>query len=287
MAVRRALAWVTVAAACAAAAPTHAQDGVRAVVDRASAYVTDYRAKLAMVVAQERYDQEVRYPAPPGSRMRDVVDRVSLQSDFLLVRNTDGTLMPFRDVFERNGTAVRDREERLTALLLDNSASSLERAERIKAESARYNLGSIDRTINVPTLALEFLTAAHRDRLDFSFEGNPSATGVRVVRYQEVRGPTAIRTTNNGDLPVSGRYWISEETGRVERTELKASDAAMDVTITVTYRADQAAGLWVPDRMDEQYAQKNDRSEIRGTAVYTRYRRFSVTTSDEVNAPSQ
>ncbi len=284
---RRAFALVIVAGVCAAAPPTHAQDGVRAVVDRASAYVTDYRAKLAMVVAQERYDQEVRYLAPPGSRMQDVVDRVTLQSDFLLVRNTDGTLMPFRDVFERNGSAVRDREERLTALLLDNSASSLERADRIAAESARYNLGNINRTVNVPTLALEFLTAAHRDRLDFSFEGGPSANGVRVVRYQEVRGPTAIRTTNNGNLPVSGRYWIHAETGRVERTELKAVDAAMDVTINVTYRADQGAGLWVPDRMDEQYAQRNDRSEIRGTAVYSRYRRFSVTTTDQVDTPSQ
>jgi hypothetical protein len=284
----RTLSWVALAlAACALAL---SGDSLRAqapvlpvstVIERAAAYVTGYGDKLASVVAQERYDQEVRYAAAPGSRSRDMVARTTLQSDFLLVRNLNGALVPFRDVFERNGTAVRDRDERLSALLLDGTTSSLDRARRISEESARYNIGNIERTINVPTLALEFLTDVHRRRFVFETDGS-AGDGVRVVRYEERTGPTYIQTTNNRDLPVSGRYWIDEATGRVQRSELKAVDAALDALITVTYRLDEAAGFWVPDRMEEVYKQKNDGSEIRGNASYVRYRRFSVTTTDEI-----
>ncbi|MEQ1758354.1 MAG: hypothetical protein ABL986_08565 [Vicinamibacterales bacterium] len=257
------------------------QESLRDVVDRAAAYVADYKQKLAMVVAQERYQQEVRYPAPPMSRSRDITSTTVLLSDFLLVRDAAGTWVPFRDVFERDGVAVRDREDRLSALFIQNAGTALDQAARIAEESARYNVGNINRNVNVPTLALEFLTDSHRDRFDFEFEKGLSSGGVRVVRYQERSGPTYIKTTNNRDLPVSGRYWIHEATGRVERSEVRAADAALDAHITVTYRADEA-GFWVPDRMEEVYAQKNDRSEIRGTAVYSRYRRFQVTTSDEL-----
>jgi len=256
------------------------QESLRDVVDRAATYVADYKQKLAMVVAQERYHQEVRYPAPPMSRTRDITSTTVLVSDFLLVRGAEGAWVPFRDVFERDGVPVRDREERLSVLFLQNAGTALEQAARIAEESARYNVGNINRTVNVPTLALEFLTDPHRGRFDFAFESGLSG-GVRVVRYQERTGPTYIKTTNDRDLPVSGRYWIQEATGRIERTEVRAADAGLDAHITVAYRADET-GLWVPDRMEEVYVQKNDRSEIRGTAVYSRYRRFQITTSDEL-----
>lgn len=258
-----------------------AQDPVLIVVQRAAAYVADYQQKLSMVVAQERYEQEVRYPAPPGSRTRDLVQRTVLLSDFLLVRGPEGAWLPFRDVFERDGMPVRDREERLSSLFLNGSATALNQARRIADESSRYNIGNINRNVNVPTLPLEFLSDGQRARFSFEYEGG-AANGVRVVRFEEERGPTYIRTTNGRDLPTSGRYWIEEETGRVERTELRASDAGLEAKITVTYRPDELADLWVPARMDEQYAQKNDRSEIRGTAVYSRYRRFHITTSDDL-----
>jgi hypothetical protein len=262
-------------------APLHGQESLEAVLARAAAYIAGYQRELAMVVAQERYTQEVRYPAPPMSRVRDVTATTELVSDFLLIRGPEGTWIPFRDVFERDGTPVRDRQERLSALFIDSAGSAFEQAGRIAEESARYNIGSINRTINVPTMALEFLTPEHRSRFDFEFERGLSS-GVRVVRYTERRPPIYIRTTGNRSLPASGRYWIQEATGLIEQTELRAGDSALEAVITVTYRPDEPAGLWVPGRMEEEYLQKGDRSEIRGTAVYSRYRRFQVTTSDEL-----
>jgi hypothetical protein len=264
-----------------ATAPLRGQASIDAVIARAAAYVAGYQQQLAMVVAEERYTQDVRYPAPPMSRVRDVTAKTELVSDFLLIRGPSGAWVPFRDVFERDGAPVRDRQERLSALFLDNAGSALDQAGRIAEESARYNIGNINRTINVPTMALEFLTPEHRSRFDFEFERGLT-TGVQVVRYVERRGPTYIRTTGNRNLPASGRYWIQEATGLVERTELRVADSALEGLITVSYRPDDLANLWVPGRMEEEYAQKSDRSEIRGTAVYSRYRRFQITTSDEL-----
>lgn len=257
------------------------EDPLQTIIDRAQDYVADYQQKLAMVVAQERYEQEVRYPAPPLSRGRDLTTGTVLLSDLLLVRGPDGAWLPFRDVFERDGVPVRDRQDRLSALFIENAGTAFDQARRISEESARYNIGNINRNINVPTMALQFLTRAHRSRFEFEFEGGVGS-GIRVVRYTERGRPTYIRTTNDRDLPASGRYWIREATGRVERSELHASDAGLEARITVTYRPDDIAELWVPDRMDEHYAQKSDQSEIRGTAVYSRYRRFQITTSDEL-----
>ena len=83
-----------------------------------------------------------------------------LVSDFLLVQVPGEGWTPFRDVFERNGQKLRDREERLAKLFLNGaSRSSFDQARQIMLEGARYNIGTIERTINLPTLPLVFLTA--------------------------------------------------------------------------------------------------------------------------------
>ena len=152
--------------------------------------------------------------------------------------------------------------------------TALDQAGRITEESARYNIGNINRTINVPTMALEFLTPEHRSRFDFEFERGLT-TGVQVVRYIERRGPTYIRTTGNRNLPASGRYWIHEASGLVERTELRVAELGLEGLITVSYRLDDLAEPMGTRSHGREYAQKNDRSEIRGTAVYSRYRALS------------
>ena len=47
-----------------------------------------------------------------------------LVSDFLLVQVPGEGWLPFRDVFERDGKQVRDRQERLAALFLKGSSRS-------------------------------------------------------------------------------------------------------------------------------------------------------------------
>ena len=80
-----------------------------------------------------------------------------LRSDFLLVKSPEtDALVPFRDVIEVDGVAVRDREARLAKLFLNATPTSADdtmaRAERIREEGARYNLGNMRSTLGNPVL---------------------------------------------------------------------------------------------------------------------------------------
>jgi hypothetical protein len=156
----------------------------------------------------------------------------------------------------------------------------MDQAREIMQESARYNVGNINRTINVPTMALDFLTDLFRHRLQFT-DGGRDAVG-RILDYTETGRPTYVVTTNSRDLPVTGRFWVDETTGRVERSELHALDTAVEGHITVTYTTDTATGVWVPQRMEERYVRRGEQAEVRGAATYSNFRRFKVSTSEEV-----
>jgi hypothetical protein len=260
-----------------------AQADVSSAVARAGAYVEAFQRDFGLVVAEERYQQDI-IPSTQALLLRGRVSelpvRSVMRSDFLLVRTDQGSWMPFRDVFELNGTPVRDREDRLTALFLNNQRSAIDQARKIMEESSRYNIGGISRNINLPTLALDFLTAPLRGRFAFTEAGRDGA--LLIIAFTEQGRPTYVKTTGDRDLPVSGRYWVDELTGRVERTELNAVDTSIEAHITVTYRPDATAGIWVPARMEEKYKQRGSQPEVTGVATYSNFRRFQVKTSEEV-----
>jgi len=102
-----------------------AQSEVGAIVDRASAYVDEFQRRFGSMVTEERYEQSVNEALAIGARSRPQFERVTLVSDFLLVQVPGEGWMPFRDVFERNGQKVRDREERLARLFLNGAGHTL------------------------------------------------------------------------------------------------------------------------------------------------------------------
>jgi hypothetical protein len=273
---------IAVAAVLALGPVPRAQTDVTALIDRAVVYVEQFNQRFGSMVTEERYEQSVHELSLPGARnARPQFERVSLVSDFLLVRIPGEGWTPFRDVFERNGVKVRDREERLAKLFLNGSSrSAMEQAQQIMREGSRYNIGSIERTINVPTLPLAFLTPLHRPRFLFTL-GKHEDDGVEVV-FREVQKPTYVRTTGDRDLPVSGRFWLDERTGAVHRTELDAQDTLVEAHIKVTYRLDEGLQLWVPVRMEERYRDRRSTGDVRGVATYSRFRKFQVSTSEEI-----
>ena len=283
---RRGSVLIRVAAcALALAAPPalRAQSAVSALIDRASAYVDEFQHRFGSMVTEERYEQSVQEPTSLGPRSaRPQLERVVLVSDFLLVQVPGEGWTPFRDVFERNGQKVRDREERLAKLFLSGSSrSAFDQARQIMREGSRYNIGTVERTINIPTLPLAFLTPAHRGRFTFEIEKRDEADGT-VVEFREVRTPTYIATTGGRDLPVSGRFWLDETSGAIRRSELDAVDTSVEAHIKVTYRLDDGLQLWVPVRMEERYRNRVSPAEVRGVATYSRFRKFQVSTSEEV-----
>src|SRR5215475_9990047 len=165
------------------------------VLARAGAYVIEFQRQLSGVVAEEQYVQDVRYPIG-STRFNPLLPRHrELKSDLLLVKPVGGDRwLQFRDVFEVDGTAVRDRNERLMQLFVAPSASSASQTDRITEESSRYNIGNLLRTVNVPVLALVVLDPQHQERFAFKRtdhrtplleQGRPKPADVWVIEYQE------------------------------------------------------------------------------------------------------
>src|SRR5437870_3151405 len=193
---------------------------LESVLAKARAYVVEFQRQLSGIVAQERYVQNVSSPSPVPVRHRE------LTSDLLLVRPVGADRwMQFRDVFDVDGRPVRDRSERLMKLFVSPSASTANQAAQIAAESSRYNIGNLQRTVNLPVLALAILEPRSQFRFVFKRIEKGGQAPVRsvaaaaktvwVIGYREVESQTMIRTTNFRDMPARGRFWIEPENGEV------------------------------------------------------------------------
>ena len=125
-AVRMAPAAITaLTLALVSALPGRAQEpSLPRVLARATEYVEELHAQLSGVVMEERYQQRASSPGF-GRFGTDSYERVTLLSDYLLVRPEGSErYFGFRDVFEANGSRVRDRDERLTELFLDGTSDA-------------------------------------------------------------------------------------------------------------------------------------------------------------------
>jgi hypothetical protein len=120
-------------------------------------------------------------------------------------------------------------------------------------ESARFNLGSIVRTINMPTLALMFLRKDMQERSTFTRGGTKKIDGYATVelRFAEHAMPRIIASSDAA--AATGRFWLEPDSGRVVRSELVVDSANARATITVTYGQRPKIAVWVPTSMDEAY----------------------------------
>jgi hypothetical protein len=269
---------------------------------RATWYVLDFVEKLSSVVSEEHYTQDsnvmlATIPIPglggrgsvPNSVPRSSAKHRELRSDFLIVKTTGDTgWQPFRDVFEVDHIPIRDREQRLAKLFLGNKPGNdfQERAKAISDESARYNLGAVQRTINNPIFALIFLQPDVREHFRFTM-GKPDrrmGDAVRVVEYVEDMRPTIIAGLPGQDMPAFGRFWIENETGRVVKAEVRVEQRGIKANLTTEFRADERLGIDVPTEMREDY--DLDTSRVSGKASYSHFRRFEVKSSEELAPPA-
>ncbi len=257
---------------------------------RATAYVEQLHTQLSGMVAEERYEQRIR-GAPesaPGATRRRV-----LRSDFLLFRpEGEQRYFGFRDVFEVDRRAVRDRDERLTRLFLEAPASSDRQIADVQTESARYNLGNVARNFNTPTYALLFLRDSHKSRFAFELVGDASpplgldrpgaedGADLQVLGYRETWPTTLVLGRDGRSMPAQGRFWIAPASGRVLATELVLEDPTVKATIAVRFEVaepdGERAGRVVPVEMRERYDNRETVTRIDGTATYSGFRWFSV-----------
>jgi len=257
------------------------------VLEKSAAYVQRFRAQLSGIVAEETYRQQINQTGRlnEGILVKGTRD---LKSDLLLVKPSDSDQhVELRDVFEVDGEPVRNRDGRLEGLLRDPRAGA--RIGTIIQESARYNIGSIQRNINTPLMALQFLDAANQKRFRFKHlttarpvfsdkadaDANEAAvfrvsTEMWTIEYRERGRGTIIRSPGGGDRPAHGRFWINPADGSVLISEMIVDGGGVIATITVSYQSEPLMGFLVPIEMRESYARYGER--IGGRAQYSRFR---------------
>ena len=195
-------------------------------------------------------------------------------------------------MYEVDGKPVRDRDTRLQDLFVTPKPDGQAQLQSIKDESARYNIGAFERNINVPLFPLKILAPAQRDSFAFSMGRAGDTAGVRTWRldYAERGRPTLVRDREGRDIPISGHFLVEQDTGAIVESAITVERQDYTVSIVVRYARDPKMGLWVPAEMKETYTVANlagvlgveDRAILTGTARYSNFRRFQVTTDMQV-----
>jgi hypothetical protein len=220
----------------------------------------------------------------------------------LLVLSTPGLQEPwlaFRDVIEVDGKEVPDRQQRLEDLFLKSPRITGQLRRRLMAESARFNIGAITRNTNVPTMALQVLSATEQPRFSFRKAGDQRIEGIDTweIEFEETKPPTLIRGGDGKDLLGHGKVWIEPSSGRVVETDFRAEDDAvkLEIEMRVAYRPDDTLGILVPAKMTERYRVRlrpvttrerlaRRSIEVNGEATYSNFRRFLVEVTIDVGA---
>jgi len=270
--------------------PQTPEPSISVLLARAATYEQQFEREFSTMVGQEHYEQ--RWGG--FSRELDTSsdrERV-IESEVLVVwLPEEESWLTARNVRIVDDSPVRDSESRLERLLAAASPEDLvARVRRLRDESARFNLGPVERNFNDPTMVLQFLSAKIQPRLRFEKRGRDTIDGKLVWRlaFTEHVRPTLIRS-NGKDVRSTGEVWIDATDGAIVRTRVNLGDprSGLKALIDVTYRRDPRFAVWVPSRMQERY-ERSGRAYYLGenrpftdridcVATYTDFRRFETT----------
>jgi hypothetical protein len=218
-----------------------------------------------------------------------------LRSDLLLVRPVGAEgWMQFRDVTDVDGRKLKDRNDRLEKLFLQPSKSTAAQSRKIMEESARYNIGDIERNINLPVLALVVLGRNMQPGFQFKIDPPgekydlpkqpafaPPADAI-VVSFAETQLRTMVASPQGKNMPSRGYFWVEPSSSRVLMTEISVEDLSLKATIDVAYRNVEGIDVPVPVEMHERYENKLNGTRVEGSATYSNFREFKVNVDEDI-----
>jgi hypothetical protein len=250
-----------------------ANPSVKDIVAKTQAYVSDFESQLAYGVFDEDYTQA-------DDMDTGHLERTMHGELFLTFLPTDRDWIAVHDVADVDGEPVPDRES-LQALLQRAPLQSVGR--EVAMRNARFNIGTIGRNFNEPTLALLVLEPARASRFSFSLDRvEDDGTGVKVatVRFSEkgdsperlIRGPQGEAVQSKGDL------LVELGTGRIRRTHFTFTLSELSASLTTFFGYDARSALWLPALFEERYERKkgDPHEVITCEAKYTNFRKFEV-----------
>lgn len=262
------------------AALVHAQKPAAPdVLKAAGDYLLQYAQKLSTIAAEEEYIQ--REPAVSAAARR-------LQADIVLVGFDDGMVSTFRDVFAVDGRPRRERDDRLLKLFQSPTEAAQEQARAWGEEGAGSYISPNLRTMDLPTLALEFLRQVNQEQSEFSLDGvrNQDGASVATLKFKARPGGRVLPTPEGATT--TGRAWVEVGTGTVRQTELLVSGKNYSFMATTKYALEPSLQMWLPS----EFTQRADlsagsggfsnmgaggnmgaRQSLEARARYTRFRR--------------
>jgi hypothetical protein len=249
------------------------QPSTSALVERAAAYVRDYQEKLRFVLADEEYQQSVFDAAGRQKAARTLTGEL-----FLAFVPGDGKWIAVHDVRTVDGVPVTDGED-LQRLLQQGEVTPV--ARRVADRNAKFNVGSVRRNFNEPTLPLLLLGGDRRRDVSFD-RGGVFRDGDRTIAtltFRERERPTLVATERGQSLYARGDMAVDTATGTIRRTRFTLRDGDVEVELLTDYALDSRLELWVPSRFTERYDALGDRQRrelITCESRYTNYRRFDV-----------
>src|SRR5690348_8388258 len=146
------------------------------VLRAAGAYLTTYAPNISGVVAEEDYEQQVSAPVGQFRHLR---------SDVIVLADSSLGWATFRDVFEVDGQSVRDRADRIAALLAKPNPIAWQDPVLMANASTRFNQNlrgvSVNRSHTVPIAALLFFGSVSQRQSTFKITGEEMFRGHRVT----------------------------------------------------------------------------------------------------------
>ena len=274
-------------------APPPAVD-IAQLVQLASGWTVRFETSLSGVLFHERYEQSLSADGmtmgmtagPPLSRSTGGsgnLGRLFFESNIFLIKPAGAErFVVYRDIYRVGPKDLTDHTDRLQALLLENTASAFAQAKKLTDASARANVGPIDRNINTPTMAFEYLKPEHLARLRVRPVGRQVVDGreLIVIEFQEIGSPTLVRGENDADSPASGRYWIDPASGAVPRAAIELKVSPYTGRLEVKLALHDEMQIWVPTEMTEVWTAGTRR--VNGLAHYDRFTRLAVSTEEIV-----
>ena len=251
-----------------------------AVLARARQYVADFDRALIAVVADEHYVQTagaLEADGVGGDRER-VLDSEFAWIHLPALQETIGV----RDVLRVDGQTVADGS-RLHALLEHPQQDASHEIRAILAESARHNIGALERNFNFPTFPLVYLRRSDDSRTRWRADSDGVAS---TLRFDERQHSTVVRTIDGAPTRASGQFSLDSASGRVLRCDIRLElprpprSPAEEYRIRVEFAYEGRIDLWVPVLMIEQVGRTGgsapEHAGVVGEATYSNYRRYQT-----------
>ena len=239
----------------------------------ASRYVAEYQKAFVFLVADETSVQELSEDGVAVGTRR-------LEGELFMVHlPLEDEWVGVHDVATVDGRPVAGRAELQRLLQLRGSQHILHELTRYNSQ---FNIGTIIRNFNEPTLPQQFLSdkrlkSSRYRRVRMRDDGGAT---VVTLSFEERERPTLIRSATGGAVFSRGQFLIEAGTGRVRETTVELEDGPVTATLVTTYAPDERLDLWVPVTFTERYERSHRggaREVVTGKSTYTNYRRFEGT----------